>query len=114
MKITVDKADLLNALRSNRDQHKIQYQAAIEKYRERTLEWFEAQIEALKAGKDPQRMLPLPVPEEHTADFERAIQMLEWEMGDTIDLEEHQFQEYVMNEWGWARTFTSNTQSYLS
>ena len=114
MKINVDNKRLQDTLRANRDAHQSQYLVAIEKYRERTIEWLNAQLDAVKAGKDPQRSLPLPIPEEHTKDFDRAIRMLEWDINDTITLEEHQFQEYVMNQWGWAQTFASNTSSYLS
>jgi len=53
------------------------------------------------------------MPEEHTADFDRAIEALEWHTGDEIELEEHQFEELVRNQWGWHRAFMANTTSYL-
>lgn len=111
--ITVDKPRLIAVLRTNRDEHEAMYLKAIERYRERTLVWLNEQIDALKAGKDAQRSCPLPIPERHTEDFDRAIEMLEWDQGSTVDLAEHDFRQYIQNKWGWAQTFTSNTASYV-
>lgn len=111
--VRVKKAQLIETLRANRDEHAEQYQRAIEKYRERTLEWFNAQVEILKAGRDPQRSSPLPVPEEHTEDFDRVIEMMNWTLNDEVELSQMEFEQYVRNQWGWARTFTANTAAYL-
>jgi hypothetical protein len=114
MQIKVNKEDLITILRKNREEHAALYQTAIEKYRERSLEWFNAQIDLLQAGKEVQRTLPLPIPEEHTADFDRTIGMLMMDINADLELEEHEYRQYVDNEWGWARTFTSNTASYTN
>jgi hypothetical protein len=68
----------------------------------------------MKAGKEPQRSLPLPIPEEHTRDFDRVIEMMEWTLNDEVELHESEFDQYVRNEWNWARSFLANTGSYLS
>lgn len=112
--ITVDKAQLLAKLGANRAAHAATFQLAIEKYREQAIEHFERYVKAIKAGGDVPRVLPLPQPEEHTEDYDRAIEMLKWHQGDTIQLDEGEFRQYVHDDWGWARSFLSNTTSYTN
>lgn len=113
MHFTVKKAELIQTLQANRTIHAAQYQTAIEKYRLRAIEFFNEAIDKIKAGGEPERYLNLPVPEEHTEDFDRAIEALEWHTEPTIELDDHQFDELVRNRWGWHRTFVANTTSYL-
>ena len=113
MNVTLLKENLAFILNTNRAKHIAAYAIAIEKYREQALEWFHEQVDALKAGRDPKRSLPLPLPEQHTDDFDRALRMLAMHQGDTIELSESQYSQFVDNEWGWARSFAQNTTSYM-
>lgn len=117
-KITVDKADLAETITRNRDAHKAEYDKAVEVYRVRFVE------EAKKFAEDSiarsrQRVafgnfVWLPVPEEHTEDYDRALLMLDWELGDTVELSQEEFATLVQNQWNWIRSFTANTSSYVS
>lgn len=113
MDIVVKKTELLATLQTNREEHARMYQEAIEKFRERAMAWFNEQVDALKAGKDPERNLPLPRPEEHTDDYDRAIEMMTWDTGEDVKLDDFQFDQFVRNQWGWHRSFITNTTSYL-
>lgn len=113
MEITVNKAKLLEVLQENRATHVETFQRAIEKYRVKALEFFEEQIAIIKAGGEPERGMRLPLPEEHTDDFDRAIKMVDWHQGSTMNLTDDQFEQFVENRWGWHRTFIANTTSYV-
>ena len=39
--------------------------------------------------------------------------MLEWHQGETIELDQDQFSELVLDQWGWHKSFFSNTASYV-
>ena len=114
--ITVHKADLITTLRTNRDAHRAEYEKAVEVYKTRFVE--EARRFAAEAVARAARSLPfmdfvwLPVPEEHTDDYDRVIALMEWEIADDVELSEQDFRCYVLNEWGWAQSFASNTRSY--
>lgn len=56
----------------------------------------------------------LPEPVDYTEEYDAAIQMIEWELSDEIDLDEESFQKFVLNRWSWARHFAANTGSYLA
>ena len=113
MDTKVKKRELIKILHDNRTSHAAAYQLAMEKYREKMMAWFNASVDTLKAGGWPEKTVNLPTPEEHTRDFDRAIRMLEMNVADEIELEEHEFNQYVMNEWSWHRAFLANTSSYL-
>ena len=117
--ITVDKDELRLALIKNREDHKAIYDKAVIAYKEKFVKeaqrFAEDAVRRAQGGRiDFALFRGLPVPEEHTEDFDRAIQMLEWEINDTVELEETDFRQYVQNNWRWAASFASNTSSYNS
>lgn len=113
-KIIVNKTQLLEALRINRTKHVDIFQQAIEKYREQAIVRFEEYIAQIKAGKSVPRALPLPMPEEHTDDYDRAIQMLEWHLEADVSVTEQEFRQYVQDQWGWYHSFAANSASYTT
>ena len=66
-----------------------------------------------KNGRPIDRYFRLPEPEDHTVDFDTALDMLEWEVGETVELDERTFRRLVRNEWAWRETFAANTASYV-
>ena len=112
-KITVNKANLITQLKSNRDAHRAEYDAACLVYKDRCVAEIETMLADARAGVI-RRNLTLPIPEEHTEDYNRAIDMLEWAQSDTIDLTQQEFATLVRNQWGWLQSFTANTSSYTS
>lgn len=112
--ITVRKDRLIETLIQNRDEHRAIFEKAQEVYRERMIEELDRALADARAGRKIARQFHLPVPEDHTEDFDTAIQMMEWETGDTIELEQHDFQCYVQNQWRWRASFAGNTEAYLA
>lgn len=110
--ITVNVPDLLVTLTENRDSHRATFDKAMEVFRVKAIEVLDEQIKAIQRGGVPDRYLRLPVPEEHTSDYDRAIEMLRWHQGDSIELTEGEFTQYVQDDWGWRQSFMSNTTSY--
>jgi hypothetical protein len=112
--ITVDKADLIATLRDNRDKHRDLFDKAQVVYREKMIEELDRALAEAKAGRKIRRAFTLPTPENHTEDFDTAIQMLEWEAEDYVSLSMRDFMRYVQNRWEWERSFAANTESYSS
>lgn len=111
--ITVDKNDLIATLRDNMENHRELFEKAQVVYRARMVEELDRALEEARTGGTIKRAFALPIPEDHTSDFETAIQMLEWELGDQVILQRYEFEQYVMNQWGWRASFAANTQSYV-
>jgi hypothetical protein len=114
--ITVRKADLIATLKTNRDNHLAEYEIAVEVYKDRFVKAAQAYArDAVRRARIGEQFIGavwLPVPEEHTEDYDRAIAMLEWEIEDDIRLNEHDFATFVLNQWGWAKSYATSTQSY--
>jgi hypothetical protein len=110
--ISVVKDDLLRTLRDNRDEHQEIFEKAQVVYRQRMIEELDRALQEAKEGRKIRRAFTLPVPEDHTGDFDTAIQMLEWETDDRVELTQREFRRYVQNQWEWEASFVANTQSY--
>lgn len=95
--ITVSKKDLLETLTTKRGEHRSVFDKAQVAYREQVI----------------QTWIDLPEPKDYTDEFDKAIAMVEWQVGDTIELSERDFQRYVLNQWEWAGAFAATTSTYL-
>lgn len=113
MDTTVRKDELLTILRANREQHRGIFEKAVEAYTEQLMKWHRDQADRLLRGEVAERAVRLPQPEDHTDDYDTMIKMMEMEVGDTVTLEFHLFQELVMDQWRWSGTFAANTSSYV-
>jgi hypothetical protein len=58
--------------------------------------------------------LSLAYPENHTKDYERAIRMMHASIYDEVKLSEHEFDQFVLNNWEWKARFVTSNANYLS
>lgn len=112
--ITVDKPKLVKTLTKNRKKHLKLFEEAQKVYRAQMIEELDRALKDAKNGKKIRRSFTLPVPENHVEDFDTALQMLEWEKGEEIELSHSDFLQYVENKWGWQQSFHANTETYLA
>lgn len=112
--VNVNKARLVDTLRINRSEHRDIFERAQIAYREAMIAELDRALDDAKNGRQIKRAFTLPVPEDHTDEFDTALQMLEWSTDEEIELAQHEFMQYVENNWGWARSFAANTASYLA
>ncbi len=112
--ITVDKTQLLEALRENREKHKEAYALAIKGYligQKRELEEMLAQVEA---GEPVNRHLSHNPPDDHTDSYDEAIEMLEWATEQTLEMTQSQFAQYVRDDWGWKGNWSVSNEAYIA
>jgi hypothetical protein len=110
--VKVNKSEALEILKKNRTEHKSIFLEAVEGYKKQVLEILERHIADIKAGKVQYISIQLPKPEEHTKDYDRAIKMLEMSIDDAIEMDEHSFSSYIMDDWSWKRQFLGSNSSY--
>jgi hypothetical protein len=111
--IRVSKNQLIETLRVNRDEHRAIFEKAQEVYRTKVIKELDRALADAKAGRKIVTSFYLPVPEDHTDDFDTAIQMMEWAQGEVVEIEQGDFQCYVENKWRWRQSFAGSTESYL-
>lgn len=114
--VQMSKTDLLVRLRENRDKHHSTYEQAVVKYREAV----EATLTRLLAEAKQHKWInhralgALPVPEDHTEDYDVAIGMLEADQRDSLVLDNNDYRRYILDQWEWAQAFARNSLSYLA
>jgi hypothetical protein len=111
--IEVDKSALLQDLKANRKNHTKEYAEAMESYQKVIIEWFKEQLRLAKA-KQPYETFYQGEgePEDHTADYDVAIDMLEATLSATIPLTTQEFRQYVRDEWNWQMEFKNKASFY--
>lgn len=110
--VTVHKAELVKALTKNRAEHKKIFKEACDGYKKRTEEILEEHLKRVRNGKMERISVSLPVPTEHTHEYDRALKMLEMSVPDQITIDESRFAELVMDDWGWQREFLTSSSMY--
>lgn len=111
--ITVNKVDLIATLRENQQNHRNLFEIAQDVYREKMIAELDRALDEARNGGKIKRAFALPVPEDHTEDFDTAIGMLTWHQGDQVELTHREYTQYVENKWGWDASFRANTASYV-
>ncbi len=110
--IKVSKAALLETLRKNRDKHRQIFLEAQAGYRTAVIAELDNMLAEAKAGKKIRRSVTLTEPMDQTKDYDRAIAMLEMSVEAEVSLEEHDFQQYVLDEWTWKRQWSTSNRLY--
>lgn len=114
--ITIAKLRLLDKLEQNKTAHDEAFHEASAAFYEKFSKELEAVTEHVaseelnyhQAIRELQAERP---PQGHCDEYEREIQMLEFEEGETIKLTSEEFTRYVLDEWHWKEEFAT---SYLN
>lgn len=111
--IQVEKSDLLKTLRTNRDAHHGIYLEACEGYHTQALKLLQEHLDQLKTNKLVSMAINLPLPVDHTKDYDRIIRMVEMDRSEgSIELTETDFAMYVMDDWSWKQQFLVSNTNY--
>ena len=108
-----DKNEIITRITKNRNRHRDIYERAMEIYRERAIEQLNSFADDLKAGKSPKLYINLPVPEDHTKDYDAMLDMLKSSINTTIELDNERFRQFVRDEWEWKDRFLGTVNSYV-
>ena len=110
--ITVDKKELLLTVKANRGRHREIFEEALQGYRKQAVELLEQRLDQLRRGSIIAITIHLPEPADHTKDYDRVIRMLEMDLRAQVELNEHDFAAYVMDDWQWKRQFLTSNSIY--
>ncbi len=113
-KLSFKAAWLVTKLKENRDQHREQYVAAFEGYQKEAISALEDNIERIRNGSQQRVFFTETPPEDHTKDYNRAIMMLENAIDENVELSDHEFRNYVMDDWDWKDGWAASNSKYLS
>lgn len=112
MKVSVEKSNLIEILRSNRQTHVETYKKAMDKYRDKAISSFTEQIEAAKNDKPFVTTIYLDKPINHQEDYDAIIGVIEMSVDDTVELDEDEYRYYVLDNWSWKKQWASTISAY--
>jgi len=112
--VTVDKQELREVIKANRDKHRSTYEQAFEKFRHAMRKQLENNLRILADGQVPPITLKIEIPEDHTDDYDQVLGMLGMELKDEVTLSWEEYRNYVDDQWDWSNRWAINTSSYVN
>jgi len=112
--VKVKKEELLDRLTANRSKHRAIFEDALEGYRKAVIKALDASLEDARAGRKINQYLGLVEPQDHTAEYDAVLDMVEMSVDSEIVLTYQDFRAYVRDEWGWKQQFIGSTAMYNS
>ena len=112
--IQIKRNDLLKALKENRINHREIFEKSLVGYKKEAIKRLGNLLEELRRGVPVYIYWELPLPKDHTEDYDRVIRMMEMEIREVIEISESEFAQYVMDDWGWKKQWTETTNNYLA
>lgn len=110
--VKVNKAELLTKLRENRAGHRAIFEEALDGYHKKVIKLLQKHIDRARKNKREQVYVSIPFPQDHTDDYDTIIAMIEMSIEDTVELDQREFANYVLDEWSWKQEFLTSNSMY--
>ncbi len=115
--VKMNRLELLNIVRENAKKHLADYDEAVQDYKVLVAKLAKSNLKLANTGEltEIEKMKKIPsAPVVYTDNYSKAIRMLELSVEDTIEIEEHIFNQLVLDEWGWKQSFVAAGALYKS
>ncbi|SEI98358.1 hypothetical protein SAMN04244579_02688 [Azotobacter beijerinckii] len=103
--VNVSRLELIQSLKEGRERHTVDYETAAQDYKDAAIKFLSDALKRAKKGDLSDIAFKLPKPENHTADYDEIIAMMERSVDETISLDSQSFRAYFLGEWDWKRGF---------
>lgn len=112
--VKIKKQKLLDAVMENLDQHKSYVAEATQDRRNALLEYLTEELLLMTNSPDfqPEHLKNFPAPMDNSAEYEKAICMIEMTEDEVIELDERQFDKLVMDNWGFKLDLMATRSFY--
>lgn len=99
--IKVVKADLIAKIRENKAAHIKAYEEAVVAYKTEALRQL-SELTNKATNGDLQLQLNLITPINNTENYDKIVEMFEWEVSEHVELDASEFNEYIQDETDFA------------
>lgn len=110
----INKEELIKIVTNNRATHKSVFEEAWTEYERQVIATMETNLADAKAGRGLRTSINMVMPTNQTEDYDRVLRMLDLHQGDDIELDEHEFDNYVMDNWEWSQRWSASNMLYTS
>lgn len=115
--VKIDRLELLEIVKQNAEKHIRDYEESVEDYKVLVAKLAKANLKLANTGdlKEISKMKKIPSePVAYADNYNRALRMLDLSVEETIEIEEHIFNQLVLDEWGWKQSFVAAGALYKS
>lgn len=112
--VRVERAALIERIQTNRDDHRKIYEEAMEGWKKAVTEELERMYQDALKGKDYRLRINLVRPDDHTDEYDSVLELLEMSLDDEFELTYQEFNNFVLDKWGWQNDFLTMSASYGS
>lgn len=110
--VKVNRVELLNTISKNRDTHRNTFLEAQKGFREEVIKALDKMLDNARKGIKYSQSVGLPEPQDMTKEYDCAIAMLKMSVDEVIEIDEHEFKQYVLDQWVWKQNWKSVTDVY--
>ncbi len=111
--VKVKVAEVLKIVKANKKKHDVILKAALEIYWGKAKDVLNKCLSDIEQRKTINSYLDLPVPTDHSIDYDRVIRMMELSVDKNVILDDVSFSKFILNNWDWKQEFVRITTSYL-
>jgi hypothetical protein len=111
--VKIKRNELLEIVRQNKEKHVKEFNEAVEDFKKAVVKVSEENIALVNEGKIELKATPHK-PVSYETSYTRAIRMLELSVDTEIELDLHDFDQLVQDEWQWKQTFSTMNSTYKS
>jgi hypothetical protein len=115
--ITVRKVDLVAKVTENRDLHVAAHSAALDGWRQTVKDALREAVPAFERDEDLSAFnfaYKYAKPASFVDEYDRVLEMLEWETADDIRLSEDDFRHFIQDDWDWSKSFKMSSSQYTA
>ena len=110
--IKVNKKQLIDKIRENKKNHVEEYAKAVVAYKEEALRQLADLTQKVNEGA-LKIALNLTTPVDNSTNYDKIIEMFEWEVEEVVELEQSEFIEYVQDETEFAMAAKFSNTMYF-
>jgi hypothetical protein len=113
--IKMNRLELLTLVQANKLKHIADFNESVVDYKALVLQYSAANLKLAKTASldEFKKIKSLPAsPVSYEASYARAIRMLELSVDEIIEVEEDVFNQLVLDEWSWKRSFVMANSTY--
>ena len=114
--VVMKKEDVLSKVKENRKEHLNIYNESIGSWKMETINVLEKSLKILVGNKkNPWNEIfsaQHKEPVSHEKEYNQAIEMLELEVRNEIELDKETFAQLIQDDWHWQRDFLNSTSNY--
>jgi hypothetical protein len=110
--VKIKSKDLLAHLKKNRTKHQAEYAELMIEYRQAIIDMLSNKLKAAKKNEDIDHHIHVVRPSDYTSSYDQAIAMLEWTTDSEVELDQHEFVQFVQDQWVWKQAFMATQSAY--